>query len=97
MSPEAWALHEAMEAIAARAYPSGRQQHLEFVLWYALIHGPMEYGRTQVSREDIQQLRDLSDACGGWIVMAKPGTPRWLQAAEWQDLFTRKIDLVRLG
>ncbi len=97
MRPEAQALHRAMEAIAARAYPSGRLQHLEFVLWYAMIHGPMKYGQATISQQDIDSLRTLSDACGGWIVMDKPGKPRWVRATEWQDLFTRKIDLVRLG
>jgi hypothetical protein len=43
-------------------------KELEYELWAAVVSGPREYGRLQVSAEHIAQLRKLSQAASGWIV-----------------------------
>ncbi len=97
MTPAAKELLEFMTCIATAAYPSGRQQHLEFALWYTVVNGPMSYGQYEITEPDIARLRELSYACDGWIVCRDGASPEWVPLREWQDIFSRHIDLVNLG
>lgn len=85
-----------MREIAARAYRDGRQEHLEYVLWYALIHGPMRYGLTTITGDEIDRLRALSNACGGWYYVDREHCEHFVELAAWQDLFTRNFDPVQM-
>jgi len=43
--------------------------NLEYELWTALVSGPREYGRLLINqRTHSAQLRNLSQAAGGWII-----------------------------
>jgi hypothetical protein len=56
-----------MSALSERAYFAGWMDGLELALWKALDGGPLRYGRVELTLEELQHLRDLSERCGGWI------------------------------
>jgi hypothetical protein len=88
-------LRRAMEAIGRRAWGRSDAEPLEYVLWHALIHGPLRLGRTELTEADLAELRRLSDACGGWVMVDRSGHVRWLPVEAWQDVYASNVDLVR--
>lgn len=90
-------LRRAMEAIGRRAWGRSDVEHLEYVLWHALIHGPLRLGRTELTETELAELRRLSDACGGWVMVDRGGRVRWLPVEAWQDVYASNVDLVRMG
>ena len=61
-----------MSDISERCWYAEWLQGTEFVLWSALQTGPIEHwGHGSVTLEDIDQLRRLSYAAGGWIAWAE--------------------------
>ncbi len=97
MSPEAKQLMTYMSEPSERAYSAGWMEHLEYVLWHAIINGPMRYGRLEITSGEIDELQRLRHACGGWIYFDDTSGETWLPIQEWQDLFTTNIDLVQLS
>lgn len=97
MDKNAQALSDYMNMLAAQAYAGGRLQHLEYVLWHALVTGPLQYGRLAITEQHIRELRDLSYQCEGWIVFDEGGGGAWEPLAGWQDMYTRKVDRVTFG
>ena len=57
-----------MSEISEDAYCAGWLVDLEYELWRILIDGHGRFGFAALSEDDIEALRKLSDACGGWIV-----------------------------
>ena len=49
-----------MSEISQHAYGDPWIQHLEFVLWYAIVNGPMSYGRRGIMATDIERLREAT-------------------------------------
>lgn len=70
----ALALESAMSAISEDYYCAGWLIGLEFSLWAMVLGGPRDFGIGTVTEEEIQELRRLSDACGGWIVWRQEDT-----------------------
>lgn len=86
-----------MNELALRAYPAGRLQHLEFVLWHAIVAGPLQYGQLEITPLHIKKLRELSYACNGWVCIDPQVGETWISLTQWQDMYSQKIDLVALG
>ena len=49
-----------MSDLSEEAWCAGRMEGLEFELWAALVGGPREYGRLQLTTSHIERLRELS-------------------------------------
>jgi hypothetical protein len=61
---------------------------LEYVLWHALLHGPVQYGFCWVGPEQIAELRRLSEDCGGWITWSDDlGKEVFIPLESWLTLF----------
>jgi len=61
-------LERLMSRISEEGYSAGWMKGLEYELWAILIDGKGSCGRHDVTQEELQQLRFLSDKCGCWIV-----------------------------
>lgn len=86
-----------MQQLSRLAYDEQWVQHLEYALWYATIHGPMDYGRHSLDNEDIARLKALSAACGGWVYYREGSGATFVVTREWQDIFSCNFELVSLG
>lgn len=96
MEPEQRELERYMKLLCRHAYGLEWSDHLEYVLWHACINGPMRYGQLQLSQEHLDDLRDLSAACEGWITRDRQGEPRWLPLPAWQDRYSANVDIIRM-
>ena len=90
------ALRDFMRELCQQAYDTDWLQHLEFALWHAVVNGPMTYGRLEITAPHIAELRRLSDLCGGWVYVDEELGERMIPLEEWQDLFSRNIDIVQM-
>ncbi len=97
MDPDAIALREYMSDISGKAYCAGWVEHLEYALWWAIVNGPMKYGRYEITQNDIETLRKLCRRCEGWIYFDDDkGGESWTSLADWQDRFNRNVELVKM-
>jgi hypothetical protein len=81
------ALVALMSDISEEAYYASWMEDLEFVLWYAVLHGPFSYGRTFIDEQLIEQLAQLSKQTEGWIVFKDETWETPIVQAEWIELF----------
>ena len=71
LTPEQLALAEYMSEISETTYHSGWEGGLEYHLWHVVQRYPLSCGRRlldELDQEHLQNLKALSDRCGGWIV-----------------------------
>ena len=91
-------LKSAMIEISERAYYAGWMGALEHNLWYAIENGPRGYGQTEISKEDIEHLKDLSNRAGGWWIFDNEiKDNRFLKFAEWKKYYSPEITNFRLA
>ena len=67
LSPSAAQLADCMMEISQRCWHAGWFDQLEYDLWAAVQKGACAYGQGHVTGPQIEILKALSDACGGWI------------------------------
>lgn len=67
LSPTAAQLADCMMEISQRCWHAGWFRELEYSLWDAIETGPRDYGQGHITGPQIEILKALSDACGGWI------------------------------
>ena len=85
MNTAAKALAYYMSGLSQDAYCAGWMDDLEFDLWHAVVEGPLRYGCLDLTREYIQHLSTLSQACGGWIMWR--GGQEFVSLSEWQSVY----------
>ena len=85
-----------MSHLSEEAYAASWMQHLEFALWHAIVSGPFQYGRATITEAHIDELRRLSDACGGWVYFDRDNGETWIPLHEWQDVYSQNIELVSI-
>jgi hypothetical protein len=61
LPPSARELADYLSSLSEGAYRAGWMDGLEFELWEAVISGPREHGRLQITRDHIAQLQHLSE------------------------------------
>jgi len=81
-------LADFMSDLSEQAYCAGWMDGLEYALWETLIGPRREYGRLNLCDTQRVRLRELSDACGGWIVFDDDNEETWLPRAEWKERFS---------
>ncbi len=81
------ALAEYMSMLSEEAYSAGWMKGLEHALWDAVISGPRKYGRISIQRKHINELRNRSAACGGWIIFDDNSEETWLPMDEWKNRY----------
>lgn len=68
LTPEALELADFMEMISEDCYCAGWVGDLEFALWEIVQKGEaVEFGKGEITINDIARLKQFSDAAGGWI------------------------------
>ena len=88
LSPAQRQLAEFMSELSEEAYYAGWMVELEYTLWEALLDGRSEFGRLELTDEQRARLRQLSDACGGWIVFDEHADETWVPTPEWRQRFS---------
>ena len=74
-----------MSEISERCYCAGWMTGLERALWSMLDSEDRSYGQDEVTADEARQLRELSEACGGWIVWRDPDGETFVTLAEWRE------------
>ena len=94
LTPAQAELERYMSDLSEEAYCAGWMQGLEYALWEVVLGELGEYGRLVLSQEHRMRLRNLSQACGGWIVFDDESEETWIPTAEWEQRFSawRKQD-----
>ena len=81
------ALAEYMSDLSEDTTCAGWLVELEYMLWETVL------GRRTASRwlafapSEVARLRDLAQACGGWIMFDDTAHETWLPRAEWERRF----------
>jgi hypothetical protein len=87
------ALDAFMSAISERAYNASWENGLEFALWEAVERGPRPFGRDGVYPDDIEALKRLSNAAGGWLHWTEDDAqeqPQLVALPEWERLYRER-------
>jgi hypothetical protein len=87
VTPAQKALAEFMSELSEKAFFAGWMDKLEYELWDAVLSGPRRYGQLEISEQDITRLKELSEACGGWIIFDDDAEETWVPRADWEVRF----------
>ena len=87
LTPEQRDLAAYMSALSEEAYSAAWMSGLEYALWEATLGGRPSYGRLTVEDHHRARLRQLSEACGGWIVFEDRNDERWVSLHDWEQQF----------
>jgi len=82
--PAAGILQQIMSDISERCWCAGWMMGTEHALWRAIQtpdEEPFDWGQDEVTPEERQQLRWLSEQCGGWWC----NYDRFLPLDEWKE------------
>ena len=69
MTREAEGLADFMSDLSQEAWHAIWMMYLECDLCTSIATGPTPHGRVRITSEDIAELIELSEACGGWIIL----------------------------
>jgi hypothetical protein len=72
-----------MSFLSEMAWHSGWQEGLEFDLWSAVVNGRLQYGQLMLEPHHINELKRLSDACGGWIYFDEKLEESFMSKKNW--------------
>ena len=91
---EARPLAERMSAQCQRAWGRPWVDHLEYVLWYATVNGPMRYGAAELEAGELAELAQAARDAQLWITRDRDGAFRALSLRDWQDRFTANVEIL---
>ncbi len=80
-------LAELMSEISEEGYCAGWMSMLEFDLWEIINGGNREYGRYEVTQNDIDQLNSLSQECGRWIIFDDANDETAIDLKTWKKMY----------
>lgn len=81
-----------MSNIAERCYSAGWMQHLEYVLWNAVLHGERKYGQDKVTQQDIAELKRLAQTANSWIFFDDSTEETAIELNDWKEIFQREVE-----
>lgn len=90
LTSEQRALADYMSELSEEAYCAGWMTDLEFDLWECLTTNRNTYSRLTVTDIHRTRLRQLSDACGGWIVFDDKNGESFIPLPEWIKIYDDK-------
>jgi hypothetical protein len=67
LDPDQQTLAADMSELSEQSFSAGWMEDLEHALWRSVAIGPFRYGNLNLTREHARKLKELCDACGGWI------------------------------
>lgn len=80
-----------MSDISERCYTAGWMENVEYVLWDAVTTGPRNFGREQITEEDIQFLIQLSSKTNSWIIMDDEREEIAIDLEKWKRKFEMEV------
>jgi hypothetical protein len=85
LTPAQRALADYMSELSEEAYYAGWMNGLEFALWEAMLSGHSDYGPVTLTLSETprEKLRQLAEACGGWIIFDDATEETFLPATDW--------------
>ncbi len=86
LSPPQRELAEFMSSLSERAYAAGWMNRLEFMLWETIHQREPLLGSMPLAKEEVLQLRALSQRCGGWIYFDEKTEETFIPANRWLAL-----------
>jgi len=86
LNKEQLKLAEYMSELSELAYTAGWMDELEFSLWDAINHKITEYGNLIFTEQIIDNLKELSDKAGGWIIFDEKKEETFLTWKEWNNI-----------
>lgn len=90
LTPDQKALADAMSEVSEAAYSAAWMAGLEFALWGLLVSGETRYGRATLKNEEVDNLRRLSEKCGGWIVFDDENEEVFVSLTDWRRMVAAK-------
>ncbi|WP_276134607.1 hypothetical protein [Polluticoccus soli] len=91
LNPGEQKLAIAMSKISERCYDASWMGNLEYVLWNALQNGPCTFGNDVISQQDIDQLKQMSEACNRWIYFDDETEETAIEPVKWQKKFKADV------
>jgi hypothetical protein len=88
LTPDQLKLCEYMSDLSEDAYCAGWMDGLEYALWEALLGLRGAYGWLELTKEQKEDLRVLSEKCGGWIIFDDEKEETWVAASDWERRFS---------
>lgn len=76
-----------MSAISEYCYCATWLDGLEYSLWSFVQEGPRNWGQREVTQNDIEELKFLSDICGGWIIWEAGQGETYVDIETWRGLY----------
>jgi hypothetical protein len=89
LSAPARTLAQYMCELSEQAWHAGWMENLEYDLWAAVVNGPTRYGQMELSSPHLAKLRELSEACGGWIVFGER-EEEFVASSAWISQFSNR-------
>lgn len=84
LTPQQEALAVHMSELSEEAYCAGWHIGLEYALW-DLVNGKADsFGMLALTEREATRLRELSDACGGWIMWDDERCETFVPLEEWK-------------
>ncbi len=87
LNDAAFALASFMSDLSEAATCAGWMDGLEYALWNALVGGPRSYGWIELTDDQLDRLRTLSNAAGGWVVFDDEEEEALVPLDEWKQRF----------
>ena len=84
-------LADLMSKISERCYSAGWMTDTEYILWDAIISGPRGFGHDKITKEEIDELKNLSNQTGTWIVFDDEQEEIAIPLDNWETRFTEDI------
>jgi hypothetical protein len=84
-------LADYMSELSEEAFFAGWMTGLEYALWMAVTGHLEEYGYLKITEAHRTRLRDLSDACRGWIYFDDEIGETWISISDWEQRFAEDL------
>jgi len=89
---EARTLYAYMSDLSEENWAAGWMHGTEAACWEAVCDGrKAAWGMGSISPEQAADLKQLSDAAGGWWYYRGPGDPVFVSIAEWRAIYADRL------
>lgn len=78
-----------MSDISEEYYCAGWMSGLEFSLWRMVQGGDRSYGMSEVSEDEVTQLKQLSEQCGGWWYFNDDDGETFILVDDWNAMLAK--------
>ncbi len=84
-------LADLMSEISEKCYSAVWMTDTEYILWDAVISGPRDFGHDKITKEEIDELRSLSNQTRRWIMFDDEQEEIAIPLDKWETRFIEDI------